>query len=393
MTSGSNPRRLVAACALWVAAAAGGTAQAAEFERTFTFDTQDLTVADLVGAVQVEAAPGSEFRVVVRVRGADADEKHIRFQQKQGSKAELAVLFPVEEHRKYVYPEMRGGRSQFSAHGDDHDLLSELLGLAGGDRIEVRGRPWNDALELWADVTIQVPKGRDVEVHLGCGEIDAGGVEGDVELRARSGAVSANDIDGSLLADTGSGSVTVRGVRGPVNIDTGSGGVTVADVQAKDDEVRVDTGSGSVHASDVTAQILFVDTGSGSVELSGITVDDLEVDTGSGGVDASDLSSDSVSIDTGSGGVDLDLVRLAKGRYLIDTGSGGIRVALPREISAEFECSTGSGSIVADIEGVSLSRRDRQQARFEVGSGDADIRLSTGSGSIRLQQGAATARR
>jgi hypothetical protein len=393
MTRGQDRRRLAGVWALALALAAAGSAAAAEFERTFTFAADDLAVADLIGAARVEPSSGNDFKVTVRVRGKDADEKWIRFEERTGTHARLVVHFPLDEYRDYVYPEMSSGsRTQFSMRDGPHDLLSELLDLARGDRIEVRGRSWRGALELWADVTVQVPAGRDAAVYLGCGEVDAEGVDAGLELRVKSGAIATHDLDGQLLADTGSGSVTVRGVRGEVDIDTGSGGVTVSEVETKGD-VRVDTGSGSVRASDIAARALFIDTGSGHVELSGVTVDDLTVDTGSGGVEGQDVATDDAKIDTGSGGVDLELVRMGKGRYVVDTGSGGIRMDLPRDLSAEFDCSTGSGSIVADVEGVNLSRRQRRDARFTVGSGAADVQLSTGSGSIRLHQGAATARR
>ena len=387
-----------AAVAIAVATVAATTtvtapAGAAEFERTFTFKADELTVADLIGAVKVEPTDGSDFRVVVHVRGRDADEKLIRFEERAQGRASLAIQFPVDEHRDYVYPQMgNGGRSRFSIREDRDGFLSELLDLARGDRVEVRGRGWGNALELWADVTVQVPKGRDAHVLLGCGEITAARISGELELRTRIGAVAADGVEGNVLIDTGSGSVTVRSVRGDVDVDTGSGSVTLSNVQSKAD-VRVDTGSGSVRARDIEARLLFIDTGSGHVDLASISVEDLEVDTGSGGVEAADLAADDVRIDTGSGGVEVELVRMSKGRYDVDTGSGGIRLALPRELSAGFDCSTGSGSIIADIEGVSLSRRERRSARFTVGGGDADFRLSTGSGSIRLQQGAATARR
>jgi hypothetical protein len=375
--------------ALW----AGAPAVAAEFERTFTFAAEELTVADLIGAVRVEPATGSEFKVVVRVRGKDADEKLIRFEERSGSRAQLVVRFPLDEHRDYVYPEMGpGSRSTFSTRDSKGDFVSDLLELARGERIEVRGRDWRGALELWADVSVQVPKGGAMAVALGCGEIDAQRVDGDVDLRVKSGAISGSDVDGTFRADTGSGSVNVRGVRGDVDVDTGSGSVTVAEVEAPRD-VRIDTGSGSVRASNIKARTLLIDTGSGRVELGAVDVSKLNVDTGSGGVDAERLAADDATIDTGSGGVDLEIVRMGRGSYVVDTGSGGIRIALPEDISAEFDCATGSGSIVADIDGVSLSRRERRAARFTVGDGAADVRLSTGSGSIRLQQGAASARR
>jgi DUF4097 and DUF4098 domain-containing protein YvlB len=77
---------------------------------------------------------------------------------------------------------------------------------------------------------------------------------------------------------------------------------------------------------------------------------------------------------------------MGQGRYVIDTGSGGIRLRLPPEVSAAFQADTGSGSISVDLDGVELGRKQRREARFTVGDGDSRVRLSTGSGSIRISQ-------
>lgn len=388
----------LAAAGLAILAVLAGSlpAGAAEFERRFTFQADELTLVDLIGAVRVEGHSGTDFIVKVNVQGADADEKRIQFETEQGRRSRLVVQFPVKDERDYVYPRL-GPRSRTTIaerpDTEGGDWLHTLLDLATGDRIQVRGRSWSDALELWADVVVQVPRGRQAVVRLGVGDIDVAGVEGDLDLRIKSGATRARDVKGELLVDTGSGSVDVQGVQGGLNVDTGSGRVEVADVRAED-RVLVDTGSGSVDVSGVRAEELMVDTGSGHVDLSDVDVKQLAVDTGSGGVEGDRIAADEMVVDTGSGGVDLGLVRMGGGRYDVDTGSGGIRLEVPADVSAEFDVETGSGSIVADLEGVDLDRRHRREARFTVGDGAAHVRLSTGSGSVRITQraGAATQR-
>lgn len=389
--AGRADRGALAAGASFLAVALWGLAvQAAEFERTFSYPADRLTVTTLVGEVRVEKGTGSEIQVTVHVRGQDADEKWIRFDSDTGSSPRLTIQFPLDEHRKYVYPGLgRSSRTSFTPRDGRHsgdNWLEDLLDRSSGDRIEVRGQPWSDALELWTEVVVRVPDSRDATVNLGAGRIEALDVQADLELRSRSGPVKAAGITGDLVADTGSGAVRVERVRGEVLIDTGSGGVELHEVSGAR-SVHVDTGSGSVDVSGIEAGDLLIDTGSGGVDLADIDVKSLVVDTGSGGVDGEEIATDEARIDTGSGGVALDLVRMGHGPYDIDTGSGGIRLGLPEEISAEFDAETGSGSIVADIDGVSLGRRNRHEARFTVGGGDAQVTLSTGSGSIRLSQG------
>jgi len=362
-------------------------AHAGEFQRNFTYDSNRLTVAGLVGSVRLEHASGNEMQVEVKIRGKDADEKWIHFESETGHDARLVIQFPVDEHRRYVYPEMgHSSRTTFTLRPGRHSedsWLEQLLGL--GDRIEVRGRPFRDALEVWADVVIRVPDNRRADVYWGAGQLEAENVNSDLDLRIHSGPVQASTIQGELLVDTGSGSVDVRGVQGELSVDTGSGSVTVRDVTSKH-TVTLDTGSGSVDIAGIKARELSVDTGSGGVDLADIDVETLMVDTGSGGVDGNAIGTDDLKIDTGSGGVTLDLVRMGRGNYDIETGSGGIRLTMPNEISAEFDVDTGSGNIVANIDGVTLGRRDRHEAHFSVGEGEARVTLSTGSGSVRLSQ-------
>lgn len=369
----------------------GGNARA-DFERTLTLDSNELQVVDLVGAVRVERAAGSQFEVLVQVKGADADEKWIQVESQPGSRGRVVVRFPVDEYRKYTYPPMGRSRSTFSMDDSKHngEILHEILKMASGDRIEVSGRTSGKALEVWADVTLRVPEGKSAAVHLGCGRIDANNVVGDLNLRTRSGGVTANDVTGSLRIDTGSGDVDARKVQGDLDVDTGSGSVKVSEVRGAA-KVNLDTGSGDVDVNGITAKMLKVDTGSGGVDLRDVEADDVAVDTGSGGVDGAGVAAKDLKVETGSGGVEFELVKMGGGRYEIETGSGGVRLDMPRSVSARFDVHTGSGGIDADLEGVALTRHERHAARFKVGAGDATVRVATGSGSIHLTQDAGTA--
>lgn len=362
-------------------------ASRADFQRTFTYQARDITISNFIGAVRVEPATGSEVRVVVDVRGKDADPKYIEFQEQQGG-SRLNIQFPLQETHHYVYPELGHGRTTISleGHREDRDWFSQLIASAVSDRIEVRGTSWHDALELWADVVVQVPAAHHATVQLGVGRIEARDVQSDLFLRVRSGPVKATGIKGDLKVDTGSGSVDVLGVQGDLHVDTGSGEVDVGKVSdAK--RIVLDTGSGSVRASEITADALLVDTGSGGVDLDRVQVRDLTVDTGSGGVEAVGVGADNAKVDTGSGGVRMDLVRMGSGTFDVDTGSGGIRMHVPRDVSATFAVDTGSGDIDTDLQGVTLSKRSHGKAHFKVGNGDALVKLSTGSGSVEVLQG------
>jgi len=320
----------------------------AGFTEEFSFDASTLTVGNLIGQVQVEGHSGSDFEVVVEVDGDDAERDLIRFERNEGRDAELFLVFPVEEHQRYVYPAIGRGRTQIRLRHHDgrkSNWLDALLGGGRGEKIEVRGG--GRGLEMWADVTIRVPAGKELVVFHGVGEAEA------------------QDVDGDLTLDVSSGSVLARGIQG---------------------HTLLDTGSGHVELMDCKADLITVDTGSGHVRLDAVDCLELAVDTGSGGVDGRNVATDRAMVDTGSGSVDLDLVRMGDGPYEIDTGSGGITFEMPEDASAEVMAECSSGRVSVDVRDAVMHHQRRDEAEFEVGNGDARVTLSTGSGGIRVRQ-------
>jgi hypothetical protein len=341
-------------------------AAAAEFERAYTFDSKELKVSSMIGQVQVIQAQGDEFQVTAHVRGADAEEGLLDFQITEGSHGKLIIVFPIQEHQKYVYPELGAGKKTTFTYRNEGEQggswLRRMFSGISGKKITVRGK--GNGVEMWVDLTIAVPRGRVLEARQGVGGIEATGLKADLNLDTGSGAIVARDIEGDFLADTGSGSVTVQGIRGDVNIDTGSG-----DVDLRDSEGRT----------------ILVDTGSGSVTATGIRCDDLNIDTGSGEVTARVVEADKATIDTGSGGVLLQLDRMGSGKFLIDTGSGDITLGLPTGASANISAETGSGSLSTEVQGAMVKSRDKHEIELTVGDGEARVILDAGSGSITIK--------
>lgn len=337
------------------------TVAPAEHTARESFQTDELVVTNLIGSVDIGGHSGRDFQVEVVIRGADADEDLIDVIFEHSRRPGVEVRFPLEDHHRYVYPELgRGSRTRFSL-----DRSRGFLGwLSGNDSVEVRGS--GNGLEIWADVRVLVPEGGRLVLRHGVGKTLAADVEGDLDLTSRSGSMAIENVEGDLIVDTGSGRVSVDRVRGA--------------------EVEIDTGSGSVVVFDVEAHRMSVDTGSGSVEAARFVGEDLVIDTGSGSVSAEEIDADSVKIDTGSGSVTLRLDRMGGGDFEIDTGSGGITLVLPPDASAEIEADTGSGGIDLDLEDAQIRSRDRDEVRLIVGGGDARVQLDTGSGGIRIRQ-------
>lgn len=341
-------------------------ALSAEFERSFSFDSKEMTVSSLIGEVQVVEGQSDQFKITVQVRGEDADEDLLEFSTEEGSSGQLAVVFPIDKHRRYVYPHLgKGNKSVMHYRGQGekgNSWLKKVFNGLSGKKITVRGS--GNGLEIWADLTIEVPRGRVLHMNQGLGSIEARDVAADLDLDTRSGPISGWNIEGDFSADTGSGHVTAQDIIGEVFVDTGSGHVTVENVDGPK---------------------LTVDTGSGGVKADRIRCDSLNIDTGSGQVRAMAVETDAAIIDTGSGSVVLQLDRMGSGKYHIDTGSGSITLDLPDQPSAHITADTGSGRVSHDLQQARIKVQERDELVLTVGEGEARIVLDAGSGSIKIK--------
>ena len=337
---------------IWAAAAVAVAVpiQAQEVER---ISGRDVAIYNLAGRVEIVRGSGSDVTVRIDRGGSDADQLIIETGEIRGRET-LRIIYPDDE---IVYPEMgRGSNTSLSVRDDG--TFSDGNG-GRGDRVRIRGG--GNGLEAWADLVIEVPAGRSLDVNLAVGEVEADGIDGDLSIDTGSGSVSALDISGSLEIDTGSGSVVARGVEGELGVDTGSGRVEVSDVRGR--LIEIDTGSGSVRGHSLSADELTVDTGSGSIELETVSASDVQLDTGSGKIDIEMMT-------------DID-------RLDADTGSGSITVRAPAGLGATVDIETGSGGIDLDFP-VEVRSVRRDHVRGTIGDGRGEINIDTGSGSIRL---------
>lgn len=318
-------------------------------QETMSLAGQRIAVHNLAGEVEVVRGSGPDVVVHVTRRGADGDRLAVRTGELQG-RATLRVVYPAD---RIVYSGS-DWRGRVTTRVDGDGLLGR-----GGDRVEIAGS--GRGLEAHADLRIEVPPGRDLEVRLAAGRMSASNLQGDLLLDNGSGRISVEDVEGRLSVDTGSGNVDVRGVRGSALIDTGSGSISVSDVRG--DRIRIDTGSGSVRGGNLQADLV-------------------EVDTGSGGVVLTELLSADVRVDTGSGSVELGLAADVD-RLDVETGSGSVRVLATGDLGAEFEAETGSGRIDVGFP-LEVTSMRRNHVRGRIGDGDGRIRVETGSGGITL---------
>ncbi|MCH8895599.1 MAG: DUF4097 family beta strand repeat protein [Proteobacteria bacterium] len=359
--------------------ALAGPLSAADVEtrKDFSVAGKILEVDNLAGSVKLLAAKGDKFEIQATVKadksaGLTATEiaDLIGFYSvKEGSKHKFRVLYPVDDYRKYTY---RDG----SNRGNNSTRVRYQK-----KRVSVSSKARSDALNVHVDLVIRVPNGSSLRVKNRVGPIKGNGLQAKLNLDTGSGEISIEKSQGSLRADTGSGRVTVVAYTGDILADTGSGSVTVTDV---DGNVNADTGSGSVELNNVHAEEILVDTGSGRVILNNVS-GSLRVDTGSGSVTAKKfLAGEIVDVDTGSGNIaiagDLGAVR----KLRLDTGSGGVRVKTDQALNMVLRIETGSGGIDVDLPDLSNVTSKDNQFEAQIGRGDGQGIIDTGSGSVTV---------
>ena len=305
---------------------------------------------NLAGEVRLEPGTGSDVVVEVTRGGDDGRRLDV-----SASGGRLRIVYPASD---IVYRAGREGRSSTTLSVREDGTFGGDWGR-GGRRVRVRTS--GSGMEAHADLRVQVPPGKRVEVHLALGD------------------VTVENVDGDLRLDVHSASIRTSGTKGRLSLDAGSGSVRVDDAEG---ELEVDTGSGSTSVTRFSGQLVNVDAGSGSVTLREVTASRVSVDVGSGSVRAEALGTDDLSVETGSGGVEVALTKVPKDTE-IDTGSGSVRIELPANTNADLDIQTGSGGISTDFP-VTMDKMHRRELRGRIGQGGSRITVSTGSGGVRL---------
>ncbi|MGH8495437.1 MAG: DUF4097 family beta strand repeat-containing protein [Gammaproteobacteria bacterium] len=394
-------RALLLLAALSLASAffsAAANAAVHEEMSSHRFDAPEGTrflLENLAGSIVIEAAAGDAIELEARaVAEADSDEdaeslaRSIRFDVDESSRQiTVRTRYPLADHDVYIYRPEGVGRYSNRTRYHERDVMVTSESERGGVRLHT-----DFVLKVpeRARVKIENRAGRieaadlsaDLFLDTGAGAIDVSGVTGKAWLDTGSAPVRVRDHRGDVTADTGSGQVLIEDIVGNVSADTGSGSVTMRRI---DGDVHADTGSGSVEFENVNAGRIHADTGSGSVSLRDAT-GSLLADTGSGSVRAENFfAGESVEVDTGSGTVDLD-GNLAEVRHLlIDTGSGAVRLQTVQLPSLHLEASAGSGQVTIDLPALSRVRGGKHHFEGDIGDGEGNGVIDTGSGSISLR--------
>ena len=366
----STTLRFPLAAALFLCAAVPGSLIGQE---EYRLGGSRVALYNLAGEVEVVRGEGSEVVVEVARGGADAGRLSVATGRIAGAET-LRVIYPDD---RVVYRNAnRGLNVTVRVRGDG----TFLGGRGGGDRVRISGR--GSGLEAHADLTVRVPRGVEIAVHLAAGEGNARDLAADLSFNTASASIDVAGVVGDVSLDTGSGSLTVSGVNGDVIADTGSGPITLDGISGS--ALTADTGSGSIRLGDISVARVRVDTGSGRIAGSALSAEEVVLDTGSGRIEVQDLAAARISCDSGSGAVRLGLAADVD-RLLVETGSGAVAVTVPAGFGAALELGSGSGRVSVDVPETRVAEAKRRYFRGTVGDGEGRVVIETGSGGISVR--------
>jgi len=162
-------------------------------------------------------------------------------------------------------------------------------------------------------------------------------------------------------------------------LDAGSGSGNVTD-DGVGENAKLNTGSGSIHATGLHGSFT-VNTGSGNIYAEQIGQGDVKANTGSGTIELKDVKG-GLRAETGSGNIKVDGTPAED--WKLQTGSGSVQFT-PGNTAFTLDASTGSGSVHTDRDMVVQGSFDKHHITGKFNGGGPTVRISTGSGDIRVE--------
>jgi len=230
-----------------------------------------------------------------------------------------------------------------------------------GDTIRLRPpADVRDQKAVTVNYDVRVPANTKILTVSDSGETTLAGLTGAVDVRTQSGAIALQRVGGVTTVSTGSGAVLVEGTKGPLTVTTSSSAFTA---RALGGHLHVRTMSGAVNAGFEGAGDVDIETGSSAIQLRGVR----------GALTAA----------TRSGRISVE--GQPDRQWAISTGSSTIDVAVASS-PVMLDATTGSGSV--EVTGATVNGTVSKRAvNGAIGSGGPPVRISTRSGSIRINVG------
>lgn len=206
---------------------------------------------------------------------------------------------------------------------------------------------------------VEVPRETEIKASSDSGATSVRGVAGSVRVRTQSAAIETSDLGGAATLTTGSGAISASRIAGAVTVETSSSAFTGRGLGSS---LRVSTQSGAVDAELTGTGDADVETASSAIRVIGLR-GRLTAKTQSGKIVVSGTP---------------------RGEWKATTSSGAVDVGVAHGTALTIDANSRSGSVVVEQMRVEGSV-DKRAVKGTVNGGGAGLRISTGSGAIRVK--------
>ena len=250
------------------------------------------------------------------------------------------------------------------------DLIFELRG--NGVRIEVRtpeqnGWSYND--EDGSELTLYMPESSPLKVEGVSMDVNASDLSGGTDITLVSGDIKLTNASQNVLLKTVSGDIDASQLAGEVVLETVSG--DIKDVENNANRAKYQAVSGDLEVRSNALRRFELQNVSGDVRMKLPTIDDGQVKNVSGDVELHLSLSDTATLDASS-------------------VSGDLLFRFSDDVNASFNLKANAGGDIINELTADKAEESRwgtaSSLQFSAGSGAAQVKVSTVSGSIEIKR-------
>ncbi len=327
-----------------------------------------------------------------------------------------AIEMPVPANASVQVENPRGDVSITSGEGGSIQVQAHEVAFAGSDadakkvfdaeaaRVTVSGNAVLVKSEGTdkgrVNLSVQLPKGAQVLVNSGHGDVTAAGLSNGLNVTSSHGDVQLNSIKGSVQVHFSGnrGDFSAHQIQGDLTADGNCNDVTFSEITGKVTmngdifgDVHMESIAGMVHLHTSVTELELAAL-PGDMTLSS---DDLHVSQAKGqvrvttrakDVDLNQIAGDTYVSDT-RGQISIE----PAGNYSIEArnGKGDVAITLPPDASATVNGRTNNGDIVTDFP-LSITGDESKTVSGRIGAGQAKIGLTADVGDLRIRKGDAS---
>lgn len=301
----------------------------------------------------------------------------------------IALLFPAA---LFAAPHSSASLALLDPPGSIYPMLSGSGNGLGQDSAEAT---FDRTLNFSGKLDLSVKNGAG-NIHLTRGTANQLHVHARVHSRFGSNAAEVREIaDHPPIEQTGNiiriGGVTPRSGFNHISIDyeieapadaalevtSGSGNVTDEGVGQ---DAKLMTGSGNIKATGLQGGFK-AGSGSGNISIENAGDGDAKADTGSGNIDVKGVHG---ALKAGTGSGNIKAWGTPTSAWKLQTGSGNVEFTPPESAPLTLDASAGSGRISTDRPLTAQVSSSRHRLHGDLNGGGPVVRISTGSGNIRI---------